>query len=69
MLFSGSGLELVPSTSTAEPETSGIEETTRLSEGSSDEAETEPSGEEEGSAELLGESQQTTSERRYLMNT
>ena len=61
MLFSGSGLELLPSTSTAEPETSGIEETTRLAEGSSTEAEAELSG-EEGSAELLGESQPTTGE-------
>ena len=59
MLFSGSGLELLPSTSTAEPETSGIEETTPLAEGSSTEAEAELSG-EEGSAELLGESQSTT---------
>ena len=60
MFVSGSGLELAPSTSTAEPETSGIEETTPLAEGSSStEAEAELSG-EEGSAELLGESQLTT---------
>ena len=50
MLFSGSGLELVSSTSTVEPETSRIEETTRLAEGSS----TAPE------AELSGEGQQTT---------
>ncbi|PAV62498.1 hypothetical protein WR25_23947 [Diploscapter pachys] len=54
-----SGLELVPSTSTAEPETSGIEEMTPLAEGSSTEAEAELSG-EEGSGELLGENQSTT---------
>jgi len=59
MLFSGSGLELLPSAYTAEPETSGVEETTSLAEGSSTEAEAELSG-EEGSAEMLGESQPTT---------
>ena len=63
MLFSGSGLELLPSTSTAEPETSGIEETTPLAEDGSTEV-PELSGEgEEGNGGIETETETETEEQ------
>ena len=69
MLFSGSGLELLPSTYTAEPETSGIEETTPLAEDGSTEV-PELSGGEEGNGGIETETEtETETEEQVQMTT